>query len=127
MKMSDQPDPHAGTNQAMAHLRFSHAYKIAYGKYVAVRIALKKLTVHSRDVRDAMFAEGIIDGAEKEFWLGTVFKDLRDEGVLKWTGQMHKYTDAERGIHERTIKLWEYVEKAEVAKYLEPPPKPVST
>lgn len=120
-------DPHEGTNKAMAHLRYSHAYKIAYGKYVAVRIALKKLTVHSRDVRDAMFAEGVIDGAEAEFWLGTVFKDLRDEGILKWTGQMYKYTDADRNIHERSVKLWEYVEKADVKAYLEAPPKPTPT
>lgn len=113
--------PPSLTDTAMRKLLEKHNDKILWGCYYAVQIALKKDTVHSREVRDRMFKEGLI-GEGKEFWLGTVFHTLKEDGVLKHDGHWYKYSDPERGIHERTVKIWCLDRKAVLLpKYLEPP------
>ena len=125
--MTDKEIPQAGTGtkEAMVRLKSNHALKIEWGMYYAVKLAMKKLTVHSREVRDAMFNDGIISGDGREFWLGAIFKELKDADVLRKTGHSYKYSDEERGIHERTIALWELNPKADLTAYrIEPKEKP---
>lgn len=111
------PPAGTGTRTAMQTLKNTRPLEIQWGCFYAVKIALKKRTVHSRDVWDAMLADGIIKGYGKAFWLGTVFKTLKTEGVLTKTLHSYTYSDEARGIHERTIPLWELNEKADLTAY----------
>lgn len=115
-------DPHEGTRVAMKKLEASHPKHIAWGCYAAIKIAKKRMTVHSRDTWDELGRLGIVDASSgAAFWLGAVFKRLKDEGLLKETGQKYKYSDASRGIHEREVKIWALVEGADTKAYDEPP------
>ena len=91
------------TGEAMDVLAAKHHYSIMMARYVAVVIALARGTVHSRQVRWVLYQLGIIAGDEHEFWLGTVFRDLK---VFKWTGDWYSHSSASRNIHERTVKVW---------------------
>lgn len=119
MGNNEEKDPVAGTGtkKAMERLRLSHPLKIRWGCFYAVKIAMRKLTVHSREVWDAMLADGIIDGDGKAFWLGAVFRELKDAGVLVKTGNRYKYSDESRNIHEREVALWQLNEKADLTPY----------
>lgn len=115
-------NPHEGTNIAMAKLESEHPQKINWGCYFAVKIAKKNLTVHSRQVREAMLGQGVIEqNGGPEHWLGAVFKRLAKEGILSKTGHKYKYSDAERGIHEREVTIWGLVENADITKYEKEP------
>lgn len=109
-----------GTKEAMAKLLVKHSDKIAWGCYYAIQIVIKKASVHSREVRERMFNEGLI-GEGKEHWLGTVFHKLKEEKVLEWNGHTYTYSDRERNINERTVKCWELVENSNYHAYLERP------
>lgn len=132
-KMTEQvPEPAVagtGTKMAIARLNARHADKIAWGEYVAVKIALHKLTVHSREVRDELYERGLCVDGEPEFWLGAVFRNLKDKGILIKTGLTYKYASEKRNIHERTVSLWEINPKADISPYrieptLPPPADP---
>jgi hypothetical protein len=74
-------------------------------------------TVHSREVRARMVEEGILDGyTGADFWLGTVF----NSGPWEPTGRRHKYTDNERNIHDREVRIWKLKEGAAADAYVEP-------
>lgn len=115
-----EPLPGDATRAAMAGLVTKHAKLVEWGCFFAVKIAMAQLTVHSRQVRDAMAAEGLI-GEGKEHWLGAVFHELKTAGVLKHEGGWYKYVDPKRGIHERTVKQWVLVETADLTKYRQHP------
>jgi len=120
----DDDDVRSGTEQAMAQLNGVHAVKIAWGEYLAVKLAKKHLSVHSRALREAMVKEGIIpeDNPGKEFWLGAVFRNLRDKGIMEKNGT-YKYGDKERNTHERTISIWQLKAGADLTPYAVAPPK----
>jgi len=128
MSNLEADDVRNGTEQAMERLNLSHAERIAWGEYLAVKIAKANLTVHSRMLRDALVKEGIIPdpNPDKEFWLGAVFNNLKAKGVLEKNGTA-KYGDAKRNVHERTIATWQLVAKADLSPYREPPAKPGAT
>jgi hypothetical protein len=118
-------DAGTGTRAAMERLQATKPLHIQWGMHYAVKIALRKLTVHSREVWDALIADGIITGEGRAHWLGAVFRELRDGGVLTKTGNRYKYSDEERNIHEREVALWEINPKADLTPYrLEPKEKP---
>lgn len=74
-------------------------------------------TVHSREVRARMVEEGILDGyTGADFWLGTVF----NSGPWEPTRRRYKYTDAERNIHDREVRIWKLKEGAGADAYTEP-------
>lgn len=116
-----------GTSNAMERLRSEHSYRIDWGKHVAIKIAMKQLTVHSREVRSELVRMGIIpdEGGGREFWLGAVIKELASEGALKWNGMFHQYSDETRNVHERTVKQWVIDDKAAADKYLTAPERKV--
>ena len=95
-----------------------HPNEIAWGCHIAVQIAKRTLTAHSRMVRAEMDRRALVsDVSGPEFWMGAVFKTLKDAGILKETGQRFKYSDSSRGIHEREVKIWALVENADTTKY----------
>lgn len=111
-------NPHEGTRVAMKKLQSSHPTEIAWGCHVAIKIAKRRLTVHSRDVWDELGRMGIVSASSgSAFWLGAVFDELKRAGLLKPTGQTLTYSDASRGIHERTIKIWGLTEDADTSAY----------
>ncbi len=116
--------PRTGNTKEAMQLLMSNprtAKLIAWGCHIAVLLALKSRTVHSRAVRDEMDRRGLLTKEDKEFWLGPVFKKLKTEKILTWTGHMFTYSDEERNVHERTIKLWELNEDADLTVYRTPP------
>jgi len=117
-------DPHEGTRVAMKKLESEHAWEVSWGCHVAVLLARQNLTVHSREVRKELERRGILgpDGG-KEHWLGAVFHRLKADKILSATQQFHRYSDQERGIHERKVTIWQLVEHADCSKYLAEPPK----
>lgn len=121
-KFPTSGDPHEGTNVALKKLEAMHPKEIAWGCHIAVQIAKKNLTVHSREVRREMEKRGLLSlDTGAEFWLGAVFKRLQRDKVLHSTGQKYKYSDAERGIHEREVKIWALVEGVDTTPYETPP------
>jgi hypothetical protein len=82
----------------------SNAYGalIASAKKIAEELIKSNGTVTSRQVRAEMAARGLLVEADKEHWLGAVFRDRRFE----WTGKYSSYSDEKRNIHERTSKVW---------------------
>lgn len=121
--VSDAPRGGTGTNQAIATLVATKPLLIQWGQHIAVQLALKKRTVHSREVWDELRRAGIITEEGKAFWLGAVFRELKDAGVLKKTGHTYSYSDEARGIHERTVALWELNEEADLTEYRVAPTK----
>ena len=122
-RMKPQPpypstDPRAGTREALGKVEARHTGAVHDACVAAVEIAKRKLTVHSREVREAMLANGTLDPAGgPEHWLGAALNRLSREGVLERSGHSYKYTDAERGIHERTVTVWQLKEGADTTKY----------
>lgn len=90
------------TDEAMRVLEDARAELIATARDEAAALARAHGTVHSRMVRAALEAKGLVHPDEKEFWIGAVFRDPRFE----WTGERYSYSDAARNVHERTIKVW---------------------
>lgn len=126
MSEFDNDDVRQGTEGAMKLLNATHADKIAWASHLAVKLAKANLSVHSRMVRAEMVKEGIIPetGGGKEFWLGAVFANLRDEGVLEKAGFI-SYGDASRNIHERQIAVWKLTKNHDaMKKYADAPPRP---
>jgi len=115
-------DPRQGTKQAMQKLEAKHTTKVDWACHIAVDIAKKNLTVHSRTVRDEMERRGLLeDSAGAEHWLGAAMNKLAGLGILKKSGHSYKYSDSSRGIHERTVTIWELVDGADTEYYEEPP------
>lgn len=132
MRLTPQPpratsgDPHEGTRVAMQKLESSHPLHIQWGCHVAIKIAKRRMAVHSRDTWDELERMGIVDAVSAPaFWLGAVFKRLKTDGILKDSGQKFKYSDAVRGIHEREVKIWVLIEGADTSAYdTEPTERP---
>lgn len=95
-----------GTREAIEQLKARHPKHIAWGLHLAMKMAKKNNTVHSRELLLEMIRLKKCDPNMSAHFIGAVFKTLRDEGLLKWTGHYYKYSDAERNIHDREIKLW---------------------
>jgi hypothetical protein len=94
------------TDEAMMVLEQYRAGLIKLGRIVAFDIAKKEGVVHSRRVRDAIAAMGLLNQPDlNDFWLGAVFRHK----AFEWTGDHHVYSDESRNIHERTIKIWTLV------------------
>lgn len=122
VRMKPQPpypaDPRAGTKEALGKVEARHAGVVREACVVAVEIAKRKLTVHSREVREAMVSRGLLDPeAGPEHWLGAAIHRLAKEGILEKSGHTYKYTDAERGIHERTVSIWQLKDGADTRAY----------
>lgn len=122
-RMKPQPpypatDPRGETKEALGKLEARHAGIVRDACKVAVRLAKEKLTVHSREIRDALVAEGKLDPESgPEHWLGAAIHKLAKEGILERSGHTYKYSDAGRGIHERTITIWQLKEGADTERY----------
>lgn len=110
-----------GTRRAMDDLKARYPVHVAWGMHYAVKIALRKLTVHSQEVLDELIRDGIITGEGKVFWLGAVFRELKEKGVLLKTIHQHKYANEARNVHERLIFLWQINDKADLTDYRLPP------
>lgn len=116
-------DPHEGTRVAMKALEGEYPVHIAWACHIAVQLAKRRLTVHSREVRDEMERQGLVGpDTGREFWLGAAFNRLAKAKppILEKKGT-HKYSDASRGIHERTVSVWALIEGADTAQYDVPP------
>jgi hypothetical protein len=121
-RMKPQPpypvDPRADTKEALGKVEARHAGAVRDACVVAVEIAKRKLTVHSREVREAMVTKGMLDPESgPEHWLGAAIHRLAKEGILEKSGHTYKYTDAERGIHERTVTVWQLKDDADTSCY----------
>ncbi len=92
------------TAQAMDVLERAKGPIILAARRVAQQLARAHGTVHSRQVRQALIEQGLLtqDLVKKDFWMGAVFRGSEWE----WTGKYHTYSDADRNIHERTVKVW---------------------
>jgi hypothetical protein len=111
-------DPREGTREALRKVEERYKPQVQWACYAAVEIAKRKLTVHSREVRDALVKKGLIeDDAGPEHWLGAAMSRLNKEGILEKSGHTYKYSDASRGIHERTVTIWQLREGADTSKY----------
>lgn len=121
----EKDDARSGTEKAMNLLNATQADKIAWGEYLAVRIAKRGLSVHSRSLREELVKEKIIpeESAQKEYWLGAVFNNLRNEGVIEKNGTF-KYSDPSRNIHERTVTIWQLTRSANLERFKEAPKRP---
>lgn len=115
--IEEQTPAGTGTKTAIAALNAKYPAMVQWGMHYAVKIALRKLTVHSREVWDEMLRDKVITGEGRAFWLGAVFRNLKDQNILRKTMHTHKYSDESRGIHERTVYLWELNEKADLTPY----------
>jgi len=124
VRMTPQPpyphsaDPREGTKKAMQQLEAKYPEQIVNACRVAVKIAKRKLTVHSREVREEMERQGLVGpDTGAEFWLGAAMGRLVREKILSKTGQKYKYSDASRGIHEREVQIWQLVDGADTKEY----------
>jgi hypothetical protein len=97
------------TAEAMNTLSAQRHRLITYGRYVATEICKARGSVHSRDVRRALGAMGMLTNDVGDYWLGAVF----NRSAFEWTGAQHTYSDGARNIHERTIKVWRLAKGAE--------------
>lgn len=123
MSEEDTAPAGTGTKEAMALLKGTKPNHIAWGAHYAVKIALRKRTVHSQEVFAEMLADKIITGEGKAFWLGAVFRELKDAGVLRKTLHTYSYSNEARNTHERTVALWELNEAADLTPYRTAPEK----
>lgn len=128
VRMKPQPayprdkDPRQGTKQALQKLEAKHPHQIAWACHIAVKIAQKNLTVHSRAVREEMERRELIGpDTGAEFWLGAAMSKLAKLGILKSTGSKYKYADSSRGIHEREVTIWALVDGANTEYFDEEP------
>lgn len=128
VKLKPQPpyprdkDPRQGTKQALQKLEAKHPKQIDWACHIAIGIALKNLTVHSREVREEMQRRELVGpDTGSEFWLGAAMNKLARLGLIKSTGQSYKYTDSSRGIHERKVTIWALVDGADTSYYEEEP------
>lgn len=129
-RLSPQPkpppgkDPREGKKKVMAELESRYPQQVNLGCYWAVRIAQERLRVHSRDLWERLITEKLVDPVESTaHWLGAVFHRLQEEKILRKTNSVFKYTDSARGVHERTIPIWELIDGADTSKYDVPPRK----
>lgn len=112
------PDPRAATKEKMTQLKGRYPKEVALGCYWAVRIALESMSVNSRALWERLIAEKEVDPVESSNrWLGAVFHQLQEEKLLKKSNQTVTYSDSARGIHERTIPIWVFVDGADTSKY----------
>lgn len=115
--MTEEKKAGDGTREAMVRLKASKPLHIQWGMHYAVKIAMRKLTVHSREVWDEMAKDEVLPKQGSAFWLGAVFRELKDLGVLVKTGLRYKYSDETRNIHEREVHLWQLNDKADLTPY----------
>lgn len=91
------------TDEAMDALQLHRANLIKLGRQAAFDIAKRDGVVHSRKVRQALAEMGKLDHPDVgDYWLGAVFR----HEAFEWTGDHFVYSDEDRNIHERTVKLW---------------------
>lgn len=93
----------ASFQEAMSALQNVHWKKIARGRVVARQIAMEKVTCTTREIINAMVAEGsLVAGAEKEHWVSRVWRN----GEWVWTGKVAagKTHNTQGGI--RWSKVW---------------------
>jgi len=89
-------------DESMKLLEDSHGHLISRAREEAILLAKASGTVHSRMVRARMKALNLLPPDGKEYWLGTVFRDPRFE----WTGELHTYSDPDRKVFDRNVKVW---------------------
>lgn len=128
VRMSPQPpyprskDPREGTKQAMQKLEAKHTPYIDWACHLAVQLARKNLTVHTRAVREEMERRNLVGpDTGAEFWLGASMNKLAKMGILERSGHTYKYSDSSRGIHERTVTVWQLKDDADTSYYDEEP------
>jgi len=99
------------TEQAMALLKATRAYYIAWGKRIAHQIAQFQGEVMSYEVVEAMEAQGVLpqDDPTGRFWVGAVFN--RNKSFV-WTGCVGSHSRSDRNLHERTVRVWALTEAA---------------
>jgi hypothetical protein len=89
------------TAEAMDVLVKHRRELIERGRAVAVEIARRGGTVHSRQVRAAMADQ--LNPDDGETWLGAVFNCR----LFRWTGEFHSYGDDGRNCHDgHVVKIW---------------------
>lgn len=127
IKLKPQPpyprdnDPRMGTKQAMEQLEGKHPREVDWACYFAVQLILRNLTTHSRAVREEMERRGLVDANASEFWLGAAMNKLARLGILEKSGHTYKYSDSSRGIHERTITVWQLKDGANTKEFEKEP------
>lgn len=119
------PPAGEGSKKAMQKLRAKYPNEIRLGKYFVVQHALANRTVHSRNLWEILLARKFVNKkSESPHWMGTVFSDLRDEGILEKTSEYHSYSDPARNINERTVAVWQLrkdVDEIKLKEYREEP------
>lgn len=92
------------TADAMAILSQRYWKEIAAGRVVAKQIALEKGTVTTREMVNAMIAEGmLVAGYHPEHWVSVVFRDRK---TWEWTGQVAAGTTTNTQGGKRWSKVW---------------------
>lgn len=94
------------TGEAMELLESKRGHLIAKGRFIAGQICLRKGTTTSREVLEEMEKLDLIPPDGKHFWVGAIFNQQK---CFCWTGEVVSYSNRERNIHERTIKVWKLV------------------
>lgn len=94
------------TSEAMKELENKHTTLLAWGRHIAVTFCRKNGTTHSKMVFDELIKRGLADPNKKAFYMGAIFNKLEKDGVIEWTKHYYKYSDPERNVHDREIKLW---------------------
>lgn len=73
----------------------------------AIRIAEGLCRNYGTTTTPAVYAEmmrlHLIPPGVRNFWLGSVFNR---NPRFEWTGRVVSYSDSERNVHERTVKVW---------------------
>jgi len=79
-----------------------HQAKIEIARDIARRIALRDGRVNSRQVRQVLAEQGLLNSSERELWIGAIFKP----SLWEATGDEYVYSDRERNIHSRKVTWW---------------------
>jgi hypothetical protein len=94
--------PTRSMEEAMALLNFRCADRIMMGRTTALALCQKNGHVTSLEVTRTMRETGLVDSADRCHWVGAVFRHSR----FAWTGAYQTYSDSQRNVHERTVKVW---------------------
>jgi len=81
------------------------SYLVSAGRVVAMELCKKKGSTNTLEVRKEMERRDLLVGyTGKNHWTGAIFNQSK---VFEHTGDFISYSDPDRNIHEREIRVWQ--------------------